>query len=69
MPLETKPITRTFRYNGIRLEDPGTALTTDKVREHYAGIYPELNTAAVEGPTLKGGEHVYEFVRSAGTKG
>lgn len=69
MPLETSAIKRTFRYNGIKLDDPGSTLSPDQVREHFAGIYPELHTAAVEGPALKGGEHVYEFIRSAGTKG
>ena len=69
MPLETSPIERAFKYNGIALADPNPSLEPDKVREHYATLYPELNTAAVEGPVLKAGKHTYEFIRSVGTKG
>lgn len=69
MPLEASPVERVFNYNGIRLADPSTSMPPDKVREHYAGTYPELNTAAVEGPVLKSGKHHYDFVRSVGTKG
>lgn len=69
MPLETSAVERTFTYNGISLADPNPSLEPDKVREHYAGIYPELHTGVVEGPTLKGGKHAYSFIRSVGTKG
>lgn len=69
MPLETTPVERTFNYNGIALADPSPSIAPDKVREHYAGVYPELHTAVVEGPTLKNGKHAYAFIRSVGTKG
>lgn len=69
MPLETAPVVRVFSYNGIKLADPSTTMTPDQVREHYAGTYPELNTAAVEGPVLKNSQHEYKFIRSVGTKG
>jgi PRTRC genetic system protein C len=70
----TTPTTaqRRFVYNGMELPDPspeGAPLSTDQVRDAYAGNYPELATARVKGPTMDGGVEVYTFVQNVGVKG
>lgn len=60
---------RVFRFNGIELPDPGAHMSPDQVRDLYSANFPELATAAVEGPTAVGGRLAYEFRRAVGTKG
>jgi len=62
-------VTRKFMYNGIALACPGASLSPDQVRSFYATMYPELNTALVEGPVTKNNESTYKFARAAGDKG
>ncbi len=67
--LETRPVTRTFRFNKRSLPDPNSKLTPLQVRDLYAAHYPELASAAIEGPQLKNGQQVYTLARLVGTKG
>lgn len=67
--LETKPVTRTFRFNKRVLPDPNPKMTPAQVKDLYAAQYPELASAAIEGPELKGGQQVYTLARQVGTKG
>lgn len=67
--MKTIQITRKFKYNGIDLPDPNSALSVDKVRAMYAMQYPELNNAVVEGPVTNSGVATYTFLRAVGTKG
>lgn len=60
---------RVFRFNGIELPDPGAHMSPDQVRDLYSANFPELATAAVEGPSASGNRLVYEFRRAVGTKG
>ncbi len=63
---------RRFTYKGMDLPDPspeGAPLTTEQVRDAYAGTYPELATARVKGPTREGDVEVFTFVENAGVKG
>jgi PRTRC genetic system protein C len=60
---------RVFRFNGIELPDPGAHMSPDQVRDLYSANFPELATAAVEGPTASGDRMAYEFRRAVGTKG
>ncbi|MBP0624775.1 PRTRC system protein C [Cupriavidus consociatus] len=69
MALEVKKLTREFSYNGMNLMDPGPQFTPQQVRDVYSAQYPELTTAAVDGPEHKGDVARYTFVRAAGAKG
>lgn len=69
MAISINTVKREFSYNGMTLADPGTQFTPDQVRDMYTAQYPELTTAAVEGPEYKGENAVYKFVRAAGAKG
>lgn len=67
--MEINQLTRVFSYNGMELPDPGIKLSALEVRDIYSAAYPELNTAAVEGPETRNDRLVYTFRRAAGTKG
>lgn len=69
MALEVKALVREFSYNGMTLLDPGSQFTPDQVRDMYTAQYPELTTAAVDGPQHKGDVVMFTFVRAAGAKG
>lgn len=69
MAIQQLNITREFWYNGAKLHDPGISMTAEKVRMFYAGKFPELTTAVVEGPVTSAGISRYTFKRAAGTKG
>lgn len=69
MAIKTTVLTRTFSYSGMTLPDPGKGLSPEEVRDVYAATYPELISAAIEGPEQKGGNLVYTFRKGVGTKG
>lgn len=69
MAAKIEKIERVFEFNGIRLPDPGSSLTPEEVRNHYANTYPDLLNAAIKGPSEDGGKQIYSFNRSTGTKG
>ena len=67
MKIET--LVREFSLNGVRLPDPNPKLTVDEVRNLYATAYPDITTAAIEGPEAVGNKLIYLFSRAIGTKG
>lgn len=67
--MQVVELTRKFQYNSITLSDPNPALTPDQVKEVYAGQYPELTNAVVEGPVTRGNTATYKFTRAVGSKG
>ena len=67
--MNVEQLVREFSYNGIRLPDPNVNLRIEEVRNLYAGTYPEIATAAIEGPEAVGNKLIYRFTRSIGTKG
>lgn len=69
MSITVTALTRTFRYNGMTLPDADPTMTVEQVKAAYAVAYPELVSAAIEGPTEKDGVLTYEFRRGVGTKG
>jgi PRTRC genetic system protein C len=69
MALQSQALTRKFKYNGMRLNDPSPEKTVDQVKSFFALQYPELLNSEVEGPVTKSGEMTYTFVRAAGSKG
>ena len=69
MALSVAKMTRVFQFNGIRLPDPNPAMSVDEVKVLYAAQYPELATAAVNGPEAAGDKMRYTFERAIGSKG
>lgn len=67
--MRTKPVTRAFKIGNRLLPDPNPTLSPAQVKDLYAAQYPELASAAVEGPELRDGQQVYTFPRQVGTKG
>jgi PRTRC genetic system protein C len=51
MAVRLERLERLFVFDGVKLPDPNPELTVEQVRDMYVNTYPELATAAVEGPT------------------
>jgi PRTRC genetic system protein C len=67
--MKVTPAVREFSYLGLKLPDISASLSPEEVKPAYANQYPELATAAINGPEAVGDKLKYEFVRSIGTKG
>lgn len=67
--LKVQSLTRVFTYNGTQLPDPNPDLSVEEVRDMYVATYPELATAAVEGPSPVNDKMEYTFTRAVGVKG
>jgi len=67
--MEKHRLVREFTYNGTKLPDPNPEMSLEQVREIYSPAYPELTTAAIEGPEVTNEILVYRFVRAVGAKG
>jgi PRTRC genetic system protein C len=67
--IETKVLSRSFTYNGVKLPDPDPRMTPEEVKIIYSHQYPELATAAITGSGPSGEQLQYSFVRAIGTKG
>jgi PRTRC genetic system protein C len=51
------------------LPDPNPNLNVGEVINLYATTYPEITTAAIEGPEVIGNRLVYRLTRAIGAKG
>lgn len=60
---------RVFLYNGAKLPDPAPGQDIAQARRILAMTYPEVQTATIEGPTMRDGEVVYTIARAVGVKG
>ena len=69
MALTVTTMSRLFVFNGIRLPDPNPEMSVEEVKALYAAQYPELATAAVNGPEAVGDKMRYTFERAIGSKG
>lgn len=69
MALKVEKMKREFSFNGVRLPDPNPELSAEQVRDFYTPQYPEISTAAIEGPEAKNGKLAYSFSRAVGSKG
>ena len=69
MAITVAKLIREFTYNGMTFVDPGAAFSPDDVRDLYSAQYPELTTAAIDGPEYKDEVAHFKFVRAAGAKG
>jgi PRTRC genetic system protein C len=67
--MEVHRLDREFRYNGVKLPDTNPAIPPEQVRDAYVHLYPEIATAAIEGPESSDGKLIYKFVRAIGAKG
>lgn len=53
----------------MKLTDPENRYTPEEVKHFYAGSYPILTNAHIEGPNIHDDEIQYKFVTTLGTKG
>lgn len=67
--IETRVLSRSFTYNGVKLPDLDPRMTPEEMKTIYSHQYPELATAAITGPESTGETLQYSFVRAIGTKG
>ena len=67
--MEVRQLVREFHYNGVTLPEINSTMTVEEVRDAYTSLYPEIATAAIEGPETVAGKLVYKFVRAIGAKG
>ena len=67
--MKLEPVIREFSYLGVRLPDPSPTMTPDEVRNCYCHVYPEITTAAIEGPEAVGNKLIYRITRAIGSKG
>jgi PRTRC genetic system protein C len=67
--MQLNQVTRVFLYNGVTLPDPGPSLTAEAVKDVFTGVYPELVSAAIEGPVMKGGKQTFTFIKAVRDKG
>lgn len=66
--MKVQVVERVFNYNGVTLADPGAGMAPEAVRDFYSAMYPEITTAAIEGPEERAGKLHYTFRRAVGTK-
>lgn len=69
MAVEVINLKRKFVLDDETLEDPNPQFSVDEVMGFYSVKYPELTTATVTGPEVKGEQAIYEFKTTVGTKG
>ncbi|MCI0150955.1 PRTRC system protein C [Paraburkholderia sediminicola] len=69
MSISIAKLLREFVYNGVNFADPGATFSPQEVRDLYSAQYPELTTAAIEGPEYIGDVARFTFRRAAGAKG
>ena len=67
--MEVHRLEREFLYNGVKLPDTAPTMTPEQVRDTSTHLYPEIATAAIEGPETDGDKLVYKFIRAIGAKG
>lgn len=69
MSVKVEKLERVFVFNGAHLPDPNPEFSVEQVRDMYVNTYPELATAAIEGPTPVNRAMQYVFTRAVGAKG
>lgn len=62
-------IRREFVYNGTVIPDPNPAFSPEQVRDTLVAAYPEIATASLTGPEIKGDTARFNFSRAIGSKG
>jgi PRTRC genetic system protein C len=67
--LKVVALPREFYYNGTKIPDPNPNMSVEQVRDMLTPRYPELATAAIQGPEDMGTAQRITFVRAIGEKG
>jgi PRTRC genetic system protein C len=67
--LTVSALRREFIYNGTVIPDPNPSMSPEQVRDTLVAAYPEIATAALSGPEVKGEAARYTFSRAIGSKG
>ncbi len=67
--MESRPLSRHFEFNGVRLPDVDPKLSPEEIRTLYSHEFPDIATASITGPEAVGDKLVYRFTRAIGTKG
>ena len=67
--MTVNPAVRIFSYSGVSLPDINPKLSPEEIKAAYSTTYPELATAAINGPETVGDKLRYQFVRAIGAKG
>ena len=71
--LETSILDRVFLFDNdgqeLKLADPDNSMRPEAVLNYYAGTYPILTTAKIEGPEINDDAVEYRFISTLGTKG
>ena len=67
--LTVSALRREFVYNGTVIPDPNPSMSPEQVRDILVTAYPEIATAALSGPEVKGDATRYIFSRAIGSKG
>jgi PRTRC genetic system protein C len=67
--MQVNAMPRRFYYLGLELADLNPAFTPEQIRDAYCTLYPEITTAAIEGPEALDGALKFTFTRALGTKG
>ena len=67
--MEVHRLEREFLYNGVKLPDARPTMTPEQVRDTYTHLYPEIATAAIEGPETDGVNWCTSLFVRSGRKG
>lgn len=59
---------RKFKFGKKELKDFDRNMSPNQIMAHYAGHYPELNNAKVEGPKIEKDHEVWNFTTSLAPK-
>ena len=68
MALKTVSLPRNFYLDGRKLPSPDESFSIEEVRNHYAGIHPELNNSSYT-EEITETEHKVTFAAAVGHKG
>jgi PRTRC genetic system protein C len=63
------PVQRIFGFAGITLPDIDRNMSPEEIKAAHSVQYPELTTAAINGPEIVGDKLRYEFHVAIGSKG
>ena len=73
MALEISESKRVFKFThdgeDMELSDPNPQLSVEEVKKFYAGKYPELTNANIDGPKIQNDVSVYTLTSAIGKKG
>lgn len=69
MSLEVQKIERVFVYKDKQLKDINESYSEEQILDVYSEQYPELVNSRVDGPEMKDGKAIFNFVNNVGSKG